>query len=148
MNDILNTAAKVQAVADDFTIIADEMKTKRRKTFDDGKITADEVMQNVSEETMLRELATKLYVMSNDYVVKGAQGSQLELNKAIAEAKAKIAKIAQFKKAVNIFVSVIGLAGSILSGQPLAIVGAISGVKQAVKGSEEEGAAAQKKAGK
>ncbi|AYQ27633.1 MULTISPECIES: hypothetical protein [unclassified Polaromonas] len=148
MNDILNTAAKVQDAADKFTTIADEMKTKRRKAFDEGKITADEVMQNVSEETMLRELATKLYVKSNDYVVAGAQASQMELNKAIADAKEKIAEIAQFKRAVNIFVSVIGLAGSILSGQPLAIVGAISGVKEAVKGGEEKDVPVQKKAGK
>lgn len=132
MNDLLDDAAKLQRTADLLTKAADAMKTKRRAEFDNGKINASQVMFNVSEETMLRENATKLYVRAVNHVLKGVDGSQAELETAIRDASRRIKDIANFKKAVKIFVSIAGLAGAILSGQPQAIIGALSGLKTAM----------------
>jgi hypothetical protein len=130
-NDMLQTARDVQKAADLLTESADEMKQRRRKAFDNGELGAEQVMTNVAEEATLRENASLLLVKAIDFVLVGAQAPQADLEKAIKEANAKIAKMEQIKRALQIFAALITLGGAIVTGKPQAIVGAVKGLKEA-----------------
>jgi hypothetical protein len=128
-NDMLGNAAAVQQAADLLGAAADALRDRRRKDFEAGLVSADEAFRSVSEETTLREQSTKLFVRANTFVLKASQGDQSELESAISQANAAIARIAKFRDALKILAGLIALAGAIVSGQPKAIVGAIAGLK-------------------
>jgi autotransporter adhesin len=68
--------------------------------------------------------------MAIDSTIKDVQGDQAQLEKAIKDAGEKIRKIENFKKAISIFATLIGLAEAIVLRDPSAILTAFTKLKE------------------
>lgn len=82
-----------------------------------------------------------LYSKAIDYVLTDAQLPQAELDKAIAEARARIATIKQVRKAIEIFAGVVVLAAAIVARDANGTVKATKALAKLAKSDEDKPAA-------
>ncbi|OUM02000.1 hypothetical protein [Variovorax sp. JS1663] len=134
-NAMLDESAKLQAAAQMLSASADEMAAARRAAMDASPptITSGEFSLSILRENLMRDAVTSILLKAISKSIEGVKGAQSELEAAIEEANAKIAKVQQIRKALGVFASLIGLAEAIVVAQPAGILSALKGVKEATQ---------------
>lgn len=138
---LLETAESVQAAADQFAAGADDIGKRAKAGLDAGEISVEEFIAQIAEELRLRGQASLLYSKAIDYVLTDAQLPQAELDKAIAQARAKIATIKKVRKAIEIFAGLVVLAGAIVARDGQGTVKATKALAKLAKSDEDKPAA-------
>jgi len=129
---MLDSAEKLIASARKLREAADEMDDRRFKAFQAGEMSEKEFRNNVVRGTFLRNQISEILLEATKSVVQGIQEDQAELEKAIAKATKTIQTIADIKKALIVFATIVGLAEAIAAGSPQGIVEGLLAVKAAV----------------
>ena len=131
---LLDDAAKLAQAAELLRRSADAMHDRRSELLAAGQLTTKQFRANVVAETELRGEVSEIVLAALKKVVKGATGSQEDLEGAIDDANAKIKTIDDIKKTLAIFASLIGLATAIATMRPAPIVAALKGLQAAAGG--------------
>jgi len=131
----LDTADKLISVAKALRDTANSMDARRWQEFSTGKMTEEEFRSSVARGSFLRRQIDEILVKAMKTVIDGVQEDQTALEDAIQKAKKAIKSIADIKKALTVFATVVGLAEAIAVGSPQGIVEGLLGVKSAVSGS-------------
>jgi len=135
-NAMLDQSEKMRAAAKLLSRSADAMADARNKAMASTPpaIRPGEFSLCILRENLMRDAVNKILLQAIDSAVKGVQGAQADLEQAIADATALIQKVANVMKALSVFASLIGLAESIIVGDPGGILTALGGVKDAAAG--------------
>lgn len=130
-NPMLARPAELRKAAKMLSEAADAMAEARRTAMnaDPPLITPGEFKLSILRENAMRDAVTTILLMAIDGTIKGIQGSQADLEQAIADASEKIRKIESIKKAFAVFASLIGLAQAIVTGNAVDILAAFTEVK-------------------
>ena len=133
MRPMLERPAELRKAAKMLSESADAMAGARRAAMnaDPPLITPGEFKLSILRENAMRDAVTTILLMAIDGTIKGIEGSQADLEQAIADASEKIRKVEAVKKAFSVFASLIGLAQAIVTGNPLGILDAFTEVKNA-----------------
>jgi len=132
-NPMLDQPMELRKAAKMLSASADTMAEARRAAMsaDPPLITPGEFKLSILHENAMRDAVTTILLMAIDGTIKGIQGSQADLEQAIADASEKIRKIESIKKTFSVFASLIGLAQAIVTGNPAGILDAFIEVKNA-----------------
>lgn len=133
---MLDSASKMVACAEALRDAADKMADRRMKALKAGEIDDDEFRNNVVREGFMRHQVSEILLKAMKMVVEGLQEEQSALESAIEQAKKTIQKIAQIRKALSVFATLIGLAESIALGKPQGILDALKAVKEETAGAD------------
>jgi hypothetical protein len=128
-------SAELRKTAKLLSDAADRMAEARRAAMrlHPPGITLGESEHSILKENAMRDAVTKILLMAVDSTIQDVQGDQAQLEKAIKDAGEKIGKIENFKKAIAIFTTLIGLAEAIVLRDPSAILTAFTNVKAAAE---------------
>lgn len=135
----LATVAQIEALADQFSAIADEIHARVMKdirSHQGGPIS--EVDQGIAralldDEVLLRQRANGLYADAATYVVKSLALSQQQVIKLTVDAAEQIRKIDRIASITGLVGGLLLLAGAVSTGQPAPIVVAIERISKHVK---------------
>ena len=127
---MLNSAKKMIDSAEALRAAADVMAQRRMVALLAKEIDEDEFRNNAVRETFLRSQVSEIVVRSIKHAIEGLEGEQAELESAIDKAKQTIKKIAEIRKALRVFATLIGLAEAIVLGKPQGILDAFKTVKE------------------
>jgi len=132
-NPMLDQPAKLRKTAKMLSESADAMAEARRAAMNDDppSITPGEFQLSILRENAMRDAVTAILLVAIDGAINGIQASQTDLEQAIVDAAEKIRRIENIKKAFSVFASLIGLAQSIVTCSPSAILDALTEVKNA-----------------
>lgn len=126
---MLDSAKKMVDSAEALRAAADVMAQRRMEALLAKEIDEDEFRNNAARETFLRHQVSEILLRSMKQVIDGLGGEQAELEGAIKKAKQTIKKIAEIRKALRVFATLIGLAEAIALGKPQGILDAFKAVK-------------------
>jgi hypothetical protein len=125
------TSQQVNELANHFLAMAEEISNHRYKNFD--KLSKDENKQLKESHSDLLDKCDELYTLSASLVLDDVQSALSSIGSVTADIKATYATLVNVQKAINVAASVVTLASSILSKDPKAIGGSISGLMQSLK---------------
>lgn len=130
---MLDQPAELRRTAKMLSESADAMARVRKAAMaaEPPPITPGEFRLGILNENAMRDAVTHILLTAVDAAIKGIQGDQADLEQAIDEANAKIAKLNDIKKAFSVFASLIGLAHAIVVAQPTGILDALTALKDA-----------------
>jgi hypothetical protein len=139
----LATAVQIEALADQLSVIADEIHARvvhdiKRHQGPFTEAEQDIVHALLEDEVQLRQRAGGLYADAATYVVQSLGASQQQIVKLTADAAEKIRKMSRLADITALVGGVLMFAGAAASGQPAPIVKAIEQLSkrvQAVKAS-------------
>lgn len=135
----LATVAQIEALADQFSAIADEIHVRVMKDIrahKGGPIS--DIEQGIAralldDEVLLRQRANGLYADAATYVVKSLALSQKQVIQLTADAAEKIHRIDRIGNITGLVGGLLMLAGAVATGQPAPIVVAIERISKQVK---------------
>src|SRR4051812_16810345 len=108
-SSMLDTGAKLRAAAKLLSQSADQMAAARNKAMDADPptIRSGDFSVSILRENLMRDAVTKILLEAIDAVIQGVSGAQADLEQAIMDANAKIAKVDGVVKALSVFASLI-----------------------------------------
>ena len=138
-SDGLSTVADVEALADQLSVIADELHQRimeeiRRDRDKPPSATRQAALRALfDQELVLRQRANGLYADAAGLIVNSLGQSQQHLADLTTRAAEKIRKIGLIKDISGLVASVLGLAGAVASGRPPVIIVALEKIKNKVE---------------
>jgi hypothetical protein len=135
----LASAAQIEALADQMSVIADEIHKRVMKDIaahHGGPVNEQEqavARALLEDELLLRQRADGLYAEAASYVVLSLAVSQQQLIALTAAAADKIRTIDRIAAVTGLIGALLRLAGAIASGNPVPIVAAIERLSKQVK---------------
>ncbi|MBZ2207045.1 hypothetical protein [Massilia soli] len=137
--DGLSTVEEVEALADQLSVIADELHQRimdeiRQDRSKPPSATRQAALRALfDQELVLRQRANGLYADAASLVVSALGQPQRQLAELTTRAAEKIRKIALIKDISGLVASVLGLAGAVATGQPAPIILALEKIKNKVE---------------
>lgn len=135
----LGSAAEVEALADQMSVIADEIHKrvmKEIKSHNGGPVSDAEqaaARALLDDEILLRQRANGLYAEAATYVVQSLAVSQQQLIALTTAAAEKIRTIDRIAAVTGVAGALLRLAGAVAAGNPVPIVAAIERLSKQVK---------------
>lgn len=133
--DGLSTVADVEALADQLSVIADELHQRIMKEIQQDRSKPPSAARQAAlralfdHELVLRQRANGLYADAASLIVISLGKPQRHLAELTAAAAEKIRKIAVVKDMTGLVAGVLALAGAAATGQPAAIILALEKIK-------------------
>jgi hypothetical protein len=141
-SDGLSTVEEVEALADQLSVIADELHQRIMEEIRQDRDKAPSATRQAAlralfdQELVLRQRANGLYADAAGLIVSSLGQSQQHLADLTTKAAEKIRKIGLIKDISGLVASVLGLAGAVASGQASAIIVALEKIKNKVEALE------------
>lgn len=137
-SDGLSTVEDVEALADQLSVIADELHQRIMDEIKQDRNKPPSATRQAAlralfdQELVLRQRANGLYADAAGLIVSSLGQSQQHLAGLTTKAADKIRKIGLIKDISGLVASVLGLAGAVATGQPPAIILALEKIKNKV----------------
>jgi hypothetical protein len=130
-DSMFGKSAELRKTARLLSDAADAMAETRRTAMHRNPpgITLGESEHSILKENAMRDAVNKILLMAIESTIKDVQGDQTQLENAIKDAGEKIRKVENFKKAISVFATLIGLAEAIVLRDPSAILAAFTKLK-------------------
>lgn len=136
----LSTPAEIEALADELSLVADEIhkrvvksvKAYKGQPIPEAEQTTARAL--LDDEMELRQRANGLYADAATLVVASLGKSQTQIMALTATAAERIRQIAHLGQLTGLVASMVGLAAAAATAQPVALLGAIDKVRASIKG--------------
>jgi hypothetical protein len=133
--DGLSTVEQVEALADQLSLIADELHQRVKAEIEQDRDRPPSATRQAAlralfdNELVLRQRANSLYADAAGLIVASLGKPQAHLAELTAAAAEKIRKIAVIKDITGLVAGVLALAGAAATGQPAPIILALEKIK-------------------
>lgn len=133
--DGLSTVEQVEALADQLSLIADELHQRVKQEIEQDRDRPPSATRQAAlralfdNELVLRQRANSLYADAAGLIVASLGKPQAHLAELTAAAAEKIRKIAVIKDMTGLVAGVLALAGAAATGQPAPIILALEKIK-------------------
>ena len=137
--DGLSTVEEVEALADQLSLVADELHQRIMKEIQQDRSKPPSATRQAAlralfdHELVLRQRANGLYADAASLIVTSLGKPQRHLAELTAAAAEKIRKIAVIKDLAGLVAGVLALAGAAATGQPAPIILALEKIKHQVE---------------
>lgn len=137
--DGLSSVAEVEALADQLSLIADELHKRIMKEIQQDRSKPPSATRQAAlralfdHELVLRQRANGLYADAASLVVSALGKPQRHLADLTTRAAEKIRKIAVLKDMTGLVAGVLALAGAAATGQPAPIILALEKIKNQIE---------------
>lgn len=137
--DGLSSVADVEALADQLSLIADELHKRIMKEIQQERSKRPSATRQAAlralfdHELVLRQRANGLYADAASLVVSALGKPQRHLADLTTQAAEKIRKIAVLKDMTGLVAGVLALAGAAATGQPAPIILALEKIKDQIE---------------
>ncbi len=128
----LANAKQVEDLADRLTACADAAHQRLMKAIKNGEVDNAQAQRLFNDETALRQRANSLYIDAARCVIADLRESQAALLQTVDSAEAKLKRVKQIARFIDLVADLVILAAAAYAGKPGPVIAALKEIKEDV----------------